>query len=494
VRAGTTREVEVNAVGPSSATRGGSLEVAAGLAGSAVIPVAVQTPGGQAAAAPQAQGSGAAGVIFRLMLLLGLGALLLFATQGGLLETFFSALNGPTPSPATPTTAPAPTQPTGPITFGREDWAQPGYGAGHANFSPVDFGLPDRVLGATTLTRGDGDALPSVPLVAGRTAFVAFDNALTAYNLDARQPIWSKAPALPGAIVAQENRVIAGSAGGLIAYEAQNGNVAWQAVIPDIGRTDMVVGPGADGAVVTVIGKESQVWAVDAASGNVLMNYGTEPGLQTFSAPAAGPALVYLRDRTGITALDVQPLSADAVLRWQAPLITEGSATTIGPNTDLSISPPLAGGVHVFVRVRTPEGRTELRSLDAGNGTQAWAAEALPGDSAPAMDENRLYVTGERVVAAYDVNTGKELWRQTLPDVGTRGDILLPEPPLVTPRYIYAVSSIGKIFALDPATGTTAGDLVLANRPVAPAHNPIVANGRMYVVTTDGTLYEIAGR
>jgi outer membrane protein assembly factor BamB len=427
------------------------------------------------------------------MLLLGLGALLLFATQSGLLETLFSTLLGPGTTP-TPTAAPVPTQPTGPITFGRDDWSQPGYGAGHANFSPVDFGLPGEVVGATTLTRGDGNALPSVPLVAGRTAFVAFNNALTAYNLDARQPIWSKAPALPGAIVASESRVIAGSASGLIAYEAQNGNVAWQAVIPDIAHTDMVVGPGADGSVVTLIGKGSRVWAVDAASGNVLLSYGTDIDPQTFSAPAAGPAFVYLRDPTGITALDFRPNDTGSALRWQVPLGDEGGATIIGPNTDLTISPPLAGGLHVFVRVRTSEGGTQLRSLVGGSGEVAWSVEALPGDSAPAMDEDRLYLTGEREVAAYDSASGEELWRQTLQDVGTRGDILVPEPPLVTPRYIYVVSSIGKIFALDPATGALAGDLTLANRFVAPGHNPIVANGRMYVVTTDGTLYEIAGR
>jgi outer membrane protein assembly factor BamB len=95
---------------------------------------------------------------------------------------------------------------------------------------------------------------------------------------------------------------------------------------------------------------------------------------------------------------------------------------------------------------------------------------------------------------AYDVATGKQLWKQDKLDVGGRGDYLLPEPPLAGGRYIYVTSNIGRIWALDATTGLQAGSINLRDqaRTLELTHGPILSNGRLYVVSaTPPALYEI---
>lgn len=110
------------------------------------------------------------------------------------------------------------------------------------------------------------------------------------------------------------------------------------------------------------------------------------------------------------------------------------------------------------------------------------------GFSSPVVDGNRIYqVDNSANIAAFDVNTGKQLWLQNL------GTIQKASPVFADGR-LYVGTENGKFFILKPsATGCEIIDqdqLGTEELPEAIIASPAVSNGRVYVVS-DSNLYAI---
>jgi outer membrane protein assembly factor BamB len=148
----------------------------------------------------------------------------------------------------------------------------------------------------------------------------------------------------------------------------------------------------------------------------------------------------------------------------------------------------------VLVAGRGTDNSPTLYGLAPAGGAVVWSVPTLVGEAhAVAVREAVVYVSGDQEVAAYEEVSGKQLWKQVVPDVGGRGDYLLPEPPVVGPRYLYVASNIGRVWALEVATGLAAGSINLRDqdRNLELSHNPILSNGRLYVVSANqSTLYQ----
>ena len=105
----------------------------------------------------------------------------------------------------------------------------------------------------------------------------------------------------------------------------------------------------------------------------------------------------------------------------------------------------------------------------------------LPTFSSPVMDGERLYsVDNGAVLAAFDLDSGKELWSRQL---GT----LQKSSPVLADGKLYVGTENGKFFILRPsATGVEVLDedvLGSAEHPEPIVASPAIADGRIYVVT-----------
>jgi outer membrane protein assembly factor BamB len=126
----------------------------------------------------------------------------------------------------------------------------------------------------------------------------------------------------------------------------------------------------------------------------------------------------------------------------------------------------------------------ELKKEQVKWSTVGWQG----GYSSPVIDGERLYqVDNGANIAAFDLNTGKQLWLQNL---GT----IQKASPVYADGKLYVGTENGKFFILKPtATGCEILDsdqLGTEQQPEAIIASPAVSNGRVYFAT-DSNLYAI---
>lgn len=107
----------------------------------------------------------------------------------------------------------------------------------------------------------------------------------------------------------------------------------------------------------------------------------------------------------------------------------------------------------------------------------------MPTFASPVMDGSRLYgMDNGAILAAFDLATGKELWKKTL---GT----LQKGSPTLADGKLYVGTENGKFYILRPsATGVEVLDedvLGSAGNPEPIVASPAVANGRVYVTSME---------
>ncbi len=112
----------------------------------------------------------------------------------------------------------------------------------------------------------------------------------------------------------------------------------------------------------------------------------------------------------------------------------------------------------------------------------------MPTFASPVLDGDRLYaIDNSAILAAFDLKTGRELWKKTL---GT----LQKGSPILADGRLYVGTENGKFYILRPsATGVEILDEDLLGTPEEPEPilaAPAIANGRVYVVSME-RLYAI---
>lgn len=132
-----------------------------------------------------------------------------------------------------------------------------------------------------------------------------------------------------------------------------------------------------------------------------------------------------------------------------------------------------------------------VAAVDARSGAGALGSEAfrwvmhgfLPTFASPVMDDERLYsVDNGAILAAFDLETGREVWTHTL---GT----LQKGSPVLADGKLYVGTENGKFYVLRPsAAGVDVLDedqLGTSEAPEAIIASPAVADGRVYVTSMD---------
>lgn len=374
------------------------------------------------------------------------------------------------------------------------EWTHRGGNAQHLKPHGALSAAPQRVWSAAI---GDGSSrrnrIAAAPVVSsGRVFTMDADVTVTATSTSGAT-LWSSDLAASfdrgggvsgGGLAVSGDRLFAATTyGEVVALNTANGQVLWRQ------RVDAPVtgAPATDGATVYVSGKDGSAWAIDATDGKVLWTVVGTPGTAGYvgtSAPTLGDRAVFFPTAGG----DVM-----AVLRigggtkiWQASLAGKRLGRAFALTPDVTADAVLSGGT---LYLGTGAGRTA--AISAASGLRIWSAgEGAMGPVA--LGGGSLFlVSDEARLVRLDAGTGAVIWSVPMPyfttdKVRRREGIFAHYGPVLAGGRVVVVSSDGLLRAFDPTDGTLTHT---AEIPGGAATQPAVAGGTLYVVGGNGQLH-----
>ncbi|UHQ18922.1 outer membrane protein assembly factor BamB [Lysobacter sp. KIS68-7] len=247
-----------------------------------------------------------------------------------------------------------------------------------------------------------------------------------------------------GPVVADGHVYAAAIRGGVHAFDLQTGAKVWTWEPEKVKHKDPIRlsgGPGAGGGLVVIGGLDGEVIALDAANGT--LKWQAKVGSEVIAAPVVGDGLVLVHSIDGrITAFGVE----DGKRRWfyqrdLPPLTVRGNdSVLLGPgfvfvgNDDGSVV-ALAeqdGRLLWEQAVAQPEGRSELDRMADVDGT-------------PVLDGTTVYATSfKRQTMAIDGPTGRPLWQKDNGGAGRVGN--------ASDRIVVS-DPAGTVWAIDKSSG-----------------------------------------
>jgi outer membrane protein assembly factor BamB len=360
-------------------------------------------------------------------------------------------------------------------------WSQPG---GVASNSPGHLAFDGAAKQTWKGDAGSGSnsegRLTAVPIVHnGKVYTLDREGQITAFSATSGGVVW-RASVKPegekskvgfgGGLAAEGGRLYAASGyGRVVAFDAENGKPLWTKVVGVPIRTS----PTAVNGKVFVVNSESQLFALSGENGNDLWtSRGLPEGaslLSNVSPAVAGNMLVVSFPSGEITALDLSNGSP----KW-TDSVTGGSIGASVSGIGDAARPVIDGDIVFAV-----SGNGRMIATSAKSGDRVWSKDIRAGQT-PWVAGDTVFVidTGGRAYALAR-KTGKTRWVATLPDDR------LWNGPIVAGGKVWAVSSKGLLVGLDARTGEIGTKTALDNPVFIP---PVVASGRMYVLTDKANL------
>jgi outer membrane protein assembly factor BamB len=216
-------------------------------------------------------------------------------------------------------------------------------------------------------------------------------------------------------------------------------------------------------AVIYAGSTDNNLYAIDAATGNVKWTYTT--GGSVTACPSVSNGIIYFGSSDGY----LYAVDTTGNLKWKYAI---GGGTT----SYASLSPSVSNGI-VYVG-----GGNYLSAVNAETGTLVWNKNISWGFSEPTVANGIVYVNGFSLgTAAYDAATGALIWSYGI------GTIRVCNPAVVNGVF-YSGDEAYKAFALDAATGTHLIWGYTDGGQGSPA-SPTLANGNVYIASYTGGLF-----
>lgn len=149
---------------------------------------------------------------------------------------------------------------------------------------------------------------------------------------------------------------------------------------------------------------------------------------------------------------------------------------------------PMAGGslTRVLGNLALSDQPREVWSVSIGKGSQDENALL----AMPVVADGKVFtVDSEGVVSAFSAKDGGKLWDRTVPDQRGEEDVIAGSGLAYEQGKLLVTTNFGHILSLDAATGKSQWQRMLQN-PLRSA--PVVADGRIYVVSTGNVLYDLS--
>ena len=366
------------------------------------------------------------------------------------------------------------------------DWATPG---GMPSNAPGHLALNGSLRTLWTAEAGTGSSaqarLTASPIVfQGRIFVLDAASHVSAFSAAGGARTWSvkvspegesETKAFGGGIAAEGGRVFAVTGfGTAIALDAGTGARLWEKKLGSPFHSAPTVTDGRLFATNT----DGQVICLSTADGSTLWTYHGVPqqaaAILNNTRPAvSGDAVV-----VPFTSGDLVSLKADSgAAQWQDSLNGAKASSSIAALSDPAS--PVATGGSVYAVSRS--GR--MVSSNETTGVRAWSM-SLSSVQTPWVVGDAIYVVdiaGRLVALRRD--TGEVRWAAKLP-----GEAKVWSGPVLAGGKLWATSSKGQLVGVDPATGQATAQRDLG-APVYLA--PVVADGRMYVLTDRASLIAI---
>ncbi|WP_193142168.1 PQQ-like beta-propeller repeat protein [Meridianimarinicoccus sp. MJW13] len=270
--------------------------------------------------------------------------------------------------------------------------------------------------------------------------------------------------------------------GRLQVIDATSGTPIWEQRLGSVPNGAPVV----SGGIVYLTTRDSQAWAIDIRNGRVLwqvlaqesgsvVNFGATPAVTSRS-------VIFPFGSNDV----ISVLRQGGVRLWSTTVSGQRPGRAYTAVSDISASPVVVGN---RLYVGTNNGR--LAALDAASGERIWTAQD-GAVSAVWPEGNSIYFLSDQAeLIRINAADGKKIWSATLPlftkdKVKKRRGVFAHYGPVLAGGRLIIVSSDGLLREVDPASGQLLRTIDLG----APAAvNPIVAGRTLYVVTTDGQLH-----
>ncbi len=371
-----------------------------------------------------------------------------------------------------PITLPAPQQ--------NASWSQPGgvpsNAPGHLAFSGAGKTVWSGDAGSGSDSDGRVSALPVVH--DGKVFTLDRQGQVSAFSLSGSR-VWrvdltpeeeKSDSGFGGGLAAEGNQLfVATGFGTLVSLNTSNGKPNWTKKLGVPIRTS----PTAANGKVFVVNTDSELYALSEANGDEIWRSRGLPEsaaiLSNVSPAVEGKTLVVSYPSGEVTALD----TATGEPRWKDSVsggVIGSSLTTIGD----AARPVIEGGV-VYAGNRT--GRLVATKLT--NGERVWSRDIRAAQTPWVAGDSLFVVDTNRRLYALNRKTGKVRWVTTLPDAKTWSG------PTLAGGKLWLASNKGLLVGVDAKTGQVATKRDLDD---AIYISPIVASGRMFVLTDEARL------
>jgi outer membrane protein assembly factor BamB len=313
----------------------------------------------------------------------------------------------------------------------------------------------------------------------------------------------------------------------LTSFSASSGSENWQVSLAheaEAGKEGFGGGLAADGGTIYAATGFGEVLAVNAASGEIKWRQSFGAPFRAAPAAAGGLVVAVTRDNravgldgaTGKVRWRVQAASSDAsVLGGASPAIAGGLVALPFPSGELVgvmggggrrlWSAVLSGGrkglarsaiteisgdpvmVGPYVVAANQSGR--MIAIDGRNGQRIWTRNV--GSSSPiwAAGDTIFLVSDAAEIMRVSARDGRTLWSSQLPAYRDQEDLENPisySGPVLVDGRLLLTDSRGNLLSFDAMSGTAGAGVRFDGGSVT---GPVVANGTVYVLSDNGTLY-----
>ena len=271
--------------------------------------------------------------------------------------------------------------------------------------------------------------------------------------------------------------------GEVVALDTGSGAVVWRQ------RVDAPVmgAPATDGDAVYVSARDGGAWAIDAATGKVIWQVVGTPGSTGYlgtAAPTVGERAVIFPTNAG-DLMAVLKIGGGTKI-WQVSLAGKRLGRAHALSADVTGDAVIDGKV---MYAGTAAGRTV--AISSSSGERIWSAgEGALGPVAGGGGSGFL-VNDEAELVRLDAATGDVIWAVPMPyftndKVKRRKGIYAHYGPVLAGGRVMVVSSDGLLRAFNPEDGSLTHT---AEIPGGAAAQPAVAGGTLYVVSGNGQLH-----
>ncbi|MEL7256000.1 MAG: PQQ-binding-like beta-propeller repeat protein [Pseudomonadota bacterium] len=379
-----------------------------------------------------------------------------------------------------------------PATRANTSWTQ-SIATPQTRTSHPSLGSAPSLIWSVDIGEGDGkrNRITADPLVAGGRVFTLDATAQVTAVSTAGEVIWTRDLTPPndnrgdgsGGGMAYNDGVLFVSSGfgRLTALNAGTGQEIWQQNL----RTTGTGAPTVFGGLVYLVSGDEVGWAIDAKNGRVRWQIaGTPNRNNVLGAPSPAVSGKYVVFAFGSG--EVQGAFRQGGLRrWDAQVAGSRGGFSTGSVADITSDPVIDGG---RIYVGSHAGRTV--ALDLENGERLWTAPDGPLNPVWPAGNSIFMISDRNELLRLSASDGSRLWGKPLPLFTSakpkrQNRIFAHHGPIVAGGRLIVVSNDGQMRTFNPQNGQ-----LLSQRPLpdGATTNPVVAGNTLYIVSTKGQL------